>query len=170
MSLCRIEGQDMAHGYSTRRLAIGVVILLLLCGSVPFLAARLRAKGPSFRTVPTTGWNREFDEEADFYEFVNSLPSFQTLQATLDELANVSRKLLRTASSENEESLPLIAADYRKLIHRARDEFAVLASRIGEDRAVNVLNEDWLSRSESFDGLPTELLSDPDRRNRNPHQ
>ena len=130
----------MEHGYSTKRVVITGITLAALTISVPFLANRLKARR-SNPFSPTQETRRSSAKTEEFYGFVESLPSYRALQASLEDLATDTTKVLKAAAKNDAESLSLVVHDYRTSLREASGNFAMLSDRIGRHRAEAAFEE-----------------------------
>lgn len=148
----------MAPRFSGNHLVITAAVLAAVCLAVPFLANQLKSKGA--RVQPGGQERRPLRSEPtkDFFSFVVSLPSYQSLERSLEDLATASANCLNSAAEENPTLLLQGAEDYRQALRVVKEHFSSLVKRIGRERAETVFEELWISRQADFVWNPTEFV------------
>ena len=143
--------------YSTRRVVIAALTLAALTISVPFLANRLNAKATVIPASRVHQSHHASNETEEFHGFVESLPSYRAIEASLEQLATNSANILKAASKNDDESLSLAALEYRTSLRQVGDNFATLADRVGRDRAEAAF-EELVHMDVGFDWTLDELV------------
>ncbi|MAD80295.1 MAG: hypothetical protein CMJ50_05535 [Planctomycetaceae bacterium] len=132
----------MQRKSSRLRFWFAMITLLAVSFSVSFVGDRLKAKATMHRaTVRHFEQHTSSRDATEFYEFVEALPSHQALRSSLEDVPAASAELLRAAVLDDEELLSLRTHNYRQSLRRVRDNFEVLAGRIGRDRVCHAFQE-----------------------------